>query len=120
MQPRRQWCPKAKGVTVSLETFAGVKVASVIAGLIGGVVSLAYVPGLTPGKAFLAVVAGASSAGYLTPIVVNYLGLSAEQGHGVAFLLGLMALNVLAGFFRIGERFREKPGEILENLRRGK
>ena len=75
----------------------GIKLSTMIAGFAGGVVSLAFVQGLTRTQAVMAVVVGALSAAYLTPVVVAKLGISPELQNGAAFVIGLCAMNAIPG-----------------------
>lgn len=86
----------------------GVKAASLIAGFAGGVVSLSFVRQLTRLQAFLAVVTGSLSAGYLTPVVQLYLP-GAIPEPTLAFLVGLTSMNLIPGILAISDRFRRDP-----------
>lgn len=93
----------------------GVKVASIIAGFAGGVVSLAFLKQLTPLQMVLAVLTGAVTAGYLNPLVApviskwTSLSLAPELEGTTAFLLGLCAMNIIPGIVRISEIFKKDP-----------
>lgn len=100
-----------------VETYLGIKLSAVLAGLIGGIVSLSFIRNLTPLKAFLATLTGAASAAYMTPLIVNGLELGADFEHAIAFLTGLLGMNVLAGIFKVSERFQEKPLETLRDIK---
>ncbi len=86
----------------------GVKLASLVAGFAGGVVSLSFVRELTKLQAALAVLTGALCAGYLTPAVVAYLG-SAFPEPSLAFVVGLTAMNIIPGVLKISELFKRNP-----------
>lgn len=100
-----------------VETYLSIKVSAVVAGVIGGVISLSFIRDLTLLKAFFAILTGAASAGYITPLIVNGFDLALELEHAVAFLNGFLAMNVLAGIFKVTERFREKPLETLRDIK---
>lgn len=85
----------------------GIKLSLAIAGLFGGVVSLKYVAPLTKWQGCLAVLSGAACAIYLTPLAVDYFKLSATGEHGTAFLIGLTSMNLIPGFLKLTEKFRE-------------
>ena len=90
----------------------GIKLAWLIGGFAGGVVSLSFVKNLTPVQGILAVFTGVASAAYGTPLTMHYL-FSASGGtaleNGVAFVIGLTAMNVIPGVIRISEIFKRDP-----------
>ena len=90
-------------------SYLGVKVASVVAGFAGGVVSLSYLKPLTKSQMLLAVATGALIAGYITPAVLHYITFPSELENGIAFLVGLTAMNIVPGFIAIADRFRQNP-----------
>lgn len=78
-----------------IATAIGVKLSSTVAGFAGGVVSLAFVQGLTRTQAVMAVLVGSLTAAYLTPAVVAKLAISAELQSGAAFVIGLCAMSII-------------------------
>lgn len=100
-----------------VETWLGVNLSAVLAGLVGGIVSLSFIRNLTPLKALLATITGAASAAYMTPLIVNGMNLSADVEHPIAFLTGLLGMNILAGLFKVSERFQQKPLETLRDIK---
>lgn len=73
----------------------GIKLGTLVAGFAGGVVSLAFVQGLTRWQAVMSVVVGSLSAAYLTPIALTRLDISPELQNGAAFIVGLCAMNII-------------------------
>jgi len=74
----------------------GVKLTTLVAGFAGGVVSLAFIQNLSRWQAVMAVVVGALTANYLTPLAVDRLGVTRpEFQNGMAFLVGLLAMNII-------------------------
>ena len=97
----------------------GIQVSSVIAGLIGGILSLSMLPRLTFRKAITAVIGGAACAAYLTPLAVEYLGIASRNlENGLAFALGVAGMNVLGGIFKLSERFERAPEDTINKLRK--
>lgn len=82
-------------MTEPVTTTLGIKMSTTIAGFAGGVVSLAFVQGLSRTQAVMAVVVGSLSAAYLTPAVVTKLSISPELQNGAAFVIGLCAMSVI-------------------------
>ena len=92
----------------------GVKFATLLAGFAGGVVSLSFVSGLTKPQAILSVLTGALTAGYLTPVVLHYLSLTApELQNGAAFFIGLTAMNIVPGLLKLSEMFKRDPRSFI-------
>ena len=98
--------------------FLGVKYASLIAGLAGGVVSLNYLKDLKRWQAVLAVATGALFAGYATPFIAHVFGgipLAAENS--LAFILGLTSMNIIPGIIHLSEKFRDKPEDFIPKIK---
>lgn len=93
-------------------TFYGVKLAVLIAGFMGAVVSLSFVRGMTRKQIILALVVGVVCANYATPIVVYYLGLPQQIELGAAFFVGLTAMNFIPAILKISEA--EKLAELIK------
>ena len=70
-----------------------------IAGFAGAILSLTFLRGLTRKQAAAAVVTGFVSAIFTTQLVVAYFKLptDADSQNGVAFLIGLLAMNIIPG-----------------------
>ena len=93
-----------------MEHLLGVKVSAIVAGFVGGVVSLAMIRDLTPKVAITTVIGGTACAAYLTPLIVNYLELdNGDLSNALAFLTGVCGMNGVAGVFKLSERFRANP-----------
>lgn len=70
-----------------------------LAGFAGAVLSLTFLRGLTRKQAVAAVVTGFLSAIFTTTLVVQYFKLPTDldSQNGVAFLIGLLAMNIIPG-----------------------
>lgn len=87
----------------------GLKAATLVAGLIGSVASLAYMRDLTPGKAALAVVVGTGCAAYVTPLVMGWMSLSGGSGeNAAAFIVGVVGMNLVGALYKGGERLQQR------------
>ena len=98
----------------------GIKAGSVVAGFVGGVVSLSMLRDLTPMRALGTVLCGTACAAYLTPIALEYTGLSGSSEHALAFFLGVCGMNGVAGLFKLSERFKMNPIETIKDVKQGK
>jgi hypothetical protein len=96
----------------------GLKAAPALAGFIGGVISLAFMQSLSITGKILSVLGGAFSAGYFSPLIIHYLGDAITDApsaeNAVAFLTGLIGMNMLAGIYRVSLALREDPSSIME------
>lgn len=90
-------------------TYLGMKIGSLIAGAVGGIVSLRFIDDLTLWGRVLAVFTGAAVAGYGTPIIVHWLALGPATENAVAFFLGLTAMNIIPGLIALSEMFKRDP-----------
>ena len=92
--------------------FLGVKYAALVAGFAGGVVSLSYGRELTRLQSAMAVLSGSLVAAYGTPIAVHYLdlGVGSPLENGIAFGLGLTAMNIIPGVLTLADRWGRNPG----------
>ena len=103
-----------------IENLLGFKLPEFIAGFVGGVVSLAFLPELTWRKSLISVIAGAFCAAYFTPLISDLWELKEHSQGASAFLTGLFAMYLLAGLFKIAERFSKDPIKTVNSLRGGR
>lgn len=89
----------------------GIKLATLVAGFAGGVVSLSFLRDLTIPQGVLAVFTGVASAAYLTPVVMHYVfsATSPQLENGVAFAIGLTAMNLIPGVIKLSDMWRRNP-----------
>lgn len=90
-------------------TIIGIKYGYVIAGALGGVLALRHIESLSTMGRIIAVVTGAIVASYGTPALDSLLDLKPDVESGVAFLLGLTAMNIIPGLIRVSEMFKSDP-----------
>mgnify|MGYP000707449572 CR=1 FL=1 len=87
----------------------GLKAATLVAGLIGSIASLAYMRDLTPGKAGLAVIVGTGCAAYVTPLVMGWMNLTGSSGeNAAAFIVGVVGMNLVGALYKGGERLQKR------------
>lgn len=79
----------------------GIKKAALIAGIIGGWLSLRFFEGLTRSGKWMTVVGGAAAANYLTAPIIAYfnLGPGSYEG-GVGFAVGLFGMSLAAALIQ--------------------
>lgn len=59
---------------------------------------------------------GFISTTYLTPLVQNYYDLDNNVAFGIAFILGLVSMNLIIGIKKISEQFKINPKEIINKI----
>ncbi len=91
----------------------GVKLASLIAGFAGGVVSLGFVRQLTKTQSALAVFTGAATAAYGTPVITHFISVNSEYEFSVAFFVGLTAMNIIPGVIELSRVFKRNPTKFI-------
>lgn len=103
-------------MTLEVTGLLGLKIGTVVAGLVGGVASLAFTTHLTPKAGFTAVLGGAICAGVFTPAVATFLSMSGSMESALAFILGVCGMNLVGGLFKVSEAFRNKPVSTFKEL----
>jgi len=75
----------------------------------GAVLSLTFLRGLTRGQAASAFFTGFASAIFTTPLAVSFFHIASdsETRYGVAFLIGLLAMNIIPGLKALAGNFRK-------------
>ncbi|WP_368566180.1 hypothetical protein [Pseudoxanthomonas sp. UTMC 1351] len=87
--------PTATGFLAGLVAkFGAAKVWMALAGFMGAALSPIFITGLTRPQMFLAVLAGFCTSLFCTEMVAHLIGLE-NFSYGVAFCLGLMAMNII-------------------------
>jgi hypothetical protein len=91
-----------------------------VAGAAGAIVSVASIRHVSTGERIAYWAVGALTAGFLGPFVSDLLNANKSAAGAIHFLLGLGALNIVAGLLTLFRAFRSNPaatlGEILSRL----
>jgi len=94
---------------------AGIKPGTLIAGVLG---ALFTVPYEAPWHhKLLAVASGLCVSYYATPLAMHYLGLPADTENSVAFVVGMVGVNLVRGVIKYSQRLRDNPGALFKVLR---
>lgn len=72
---------------------AGIKLAALIGGFFGAMVSLKFIDGLGSKQRASTVLAGTLVSAYVTPVILSYLEMSPKLEGGIAFLCGLFGMS---------------------------
>lgn len=87
----------------------GLKAATLLAGMIGSIASLAYMRDLTPLRAALAVIIGTGCAAYVTPLMEGWMNLSGSNGeNAAAFIVGVVGMNLVGALYKGGEALERR------------
>lgn len=95
-------------------TFVGAKYSASIAGFFGSVVALTFLKELTVLQMLLAVFTGCATSTYTTPLFMHYLSVSSELNDGVAFVIGVVAMNLVPAVLALVDSVRKNAGEIIK------
>lgn len=78
----------------------GLKWASVVGGLAGALCSLKLFPDLAPWQRVTTVLFGWAMAAFITPLIVEAVGMNEKHLVSVGFLIGLLGLAVAYNIFK--------------------
>ena len=95
----------------------GIDVGLAIAGLFGALMMLSKTAGLNVGRSVLAIVGGAASANYVTPLILKVARLENDihYAYAIAFLLGFAGLRAIEVFS--SKIFTDEPTHINKRRR---
>ncbi len=83
---------------MNIEQQLGIKLSVLVAGLVGGIVSLTYEEKISFQRATVLIAAGASTAAYLQPMVEHLVGMPEKFSSGLGFVLGLISMKIIDAF----------------------
>lgn len=78
----------------------GLSKPATIGGLVGAIVSLKFIEGLTIFQRAGTVLGGMLSAAYVTPLVIQVIELSTRLESAVAFLVGVFGMSIAAAIMK--------------------
>ena len=96
--------------------YFGLKPSVIIAGFVGSMLTMSFVRQLTKPQMATALATGTITAHYLTPLTLYYSGLAVGLENGIAFLIGIMAMNIIPGLLKLSDMFRSDPRSFVQNL----
>jgi len=89
-----------------------------MAGGIGAILSLAFMPEIGWKKTIMIVLGGAFAAVYLTPWTLaaagKFITVSASMENGAAFITGVLGMFFIGGIVKLGQAFRDNPNQIIK------
>lgn len=86
----------------------GLKASSLVAGFAGSLVRLALWPRVTLWRSVISVLAGTLCAAYLTPLALHYYSAPQHLENAVAFVLGLVGMDISGRLLRWAKRLKLK------------
>lgn len=96
----------------------GIKLAPGLAGFVGALVSLQFLARATIFQRVVALFTGAATAAYLSPAVNAWLELGDQPiENGMAFLLGSLAMNIMAGLVELAQHWERRPRSLIDWIR---
>jgi hypothetical protein len=78
----------------------GLKVATLVGGFFGALVSLKFIEGLSTRQRGSTVLAGTIVSAYITPIAVEFLEITPKLEGGIAFILGLFGMSLTGAIIK--------------------
>jgi len=97
-------------------TYLSAKYSVLLAGLFGSLVELTFLKELTRLQMIGALITGSATSTYLTPLAMFYFNLTPEVNNGIAFLMGLVAMNIVPAIISTAEAVRKNPIDFLKKF----
>jgi len=97
-------------------TLFGVKHSALLAGFVGSLVALTFLRELTRLQMLAALGTGLATSTYLTPLVMHYFTIPSDMNDGVAFLLGVVAMNIIPAVIVISESIKNDSLAIVKKF----
>lgn len=98
-------------------TQLGLKISTLIAGLVGGLISLSYQKQMKWYKAVAIIIVGGITAAYTTPLLVTLFSMGQPLEHSLAFIMGLLGMRLTTAIIVGIEKIAENPAEFIRKLR---
>lgn len=97
-------------------TYLGVKHSALLAGFIGSLVALTFLRELTKPQMLAALGTGLATSTYLTPLAMHYFNVAQDMNDGIAFLLGVVAMNIIPAVIAVSETIKSDPLAIIKKF----
>lgn len=97
-------------------TFIGLKYSATIAGFLGSIVALTFLKELTNPQMLAALTTGIATSYYTTPIFMYYLSFPTTVNDGIAFIVGVVAMNLIPALIKLSEGIKADPLSFIKKL----
>lgn len=91
----------------------GIKVSALVAGLVGGIISLTFEQKLSFGRAVFLILTGGITSGYSYSLAEHYFGLTHELGGVFGFTTGLISMRIINTLMGAANIVSRNPRMIL-------
>lgn len=91
----------------------GIKVSALVAGLVGGIISLTFEQKLSFGRAVFLIFTGGVTSGYSFALAQHHFGLTPELGGVFGFTTGLVSMRLVNTIMSIAELISKNPRMLL-------
>lgn len=99
------------------DEWQGIKIASLVFGLVGAALGISYTPEMTKRQMAAAVLAGITCAGLCPQIVEQWYHLSPIANNLLAFVFGIGGMFIIPGLLTLWRGFSQDPWAWLDRLR---
>ena len=96
--------------------YVSAKHSALLAGFFGSLVALTFLKELTRFQMFAALLTGVTTSSYATPALMYYFELPMELNDGLAFLMGVIAMNVIPAVITVAEMRRKDPLSFIKKF----
>lgn len=98
---------------MNFEEQLGIKVSALVAGLVGGIISLTFEQKLSFGRAVFLIFTGGVTAGYSFSLAEHYFGFTDQLGGIFGFTAGLISMRLINTLVGIAELISKNPKMLL-------
>lgn len=92
---------------ISHAVAAAIKIPHIVAGFLGAIISVSFIKEKNLQNTLVILFVGVVSAYFATPAIVTYI--PKLDGDFTGFIVGFVAMPIMAGIMKIAEKFRESP-----------
>jgi predicted permease len=91
-----------------LQAILGVKLSHMVAGFFGGLVKALISPEVKLMRTIFSCIAGAMTAGYMTPIAIHYIPFAGTEGAegAIGYVIGLTAMVIVERLANVVKKWR--------------
>lgn len=91
----------------------GLKFSALVAGIVGGIISLTFEQRLSFMRAVLLIFTGGITSGYAFNFCQHVWGMSDELSGFFGFVMGLVSMRLIGSLIKVAEQVKENPATVL-------